>query len=104
MHGLREAYLADKARKEARRAALRTRDGVIDLTEWRAAAQAKHALEKLMGWADWLLEVRVAASKAIGCELVATLLWDAEQARVSMPSAVDDVPVRVEIRNGTARP
>lgn len=48
----REAYLADKTRKEARRAALRTRDGVVAMDEWRDALESKRCLETLLGSPD----------------------------------------------------
>jgi hypothetical protein len=99
----REAYLADKARQEARRAALRTRDGVVALDEWRDALEAKQCLEKLLGCPDWLLGIRVTPSPTVGVQLVVTFLWDSAQGHMCVPSAVDDVEVRVELRNAGAR-
>ncbi len=99
----REAYLADKARKEARRAALRTRDGVVAMDEWQEALRAKQCLEKLLGNPDWLLGVRAAASPTVGVRLVVTFLWDSAQGHICVPSAVDDVEVVEEVRNAGAR-
>lgn len=95
----REAYLAYKARRVARRAVLRTRDGIVALDEWREALKAKQGLENLLGNPEWLLGIRVAPSPTVGFQLVVTLMWDSAQARMCLPSAVNDVDVVEEVRN-----
>lgn len=99
----REAYLADKARKEARRAALRTRDGVVALDEWREALRAKRCLEELLGSPEWLLGIRVAPSPTVGVRLVVTFLWNSAQGHMCLPSAVNDVEVVEKVRNASHR-
>jgi hypothetical protein len=95
--------LADKARLEARRAALRTRDGVVALDEWREALKAKQGLEKLLGNPEWLLGIRLAPSPTVGVRLVVTFLWDSAQARMCVPCSVNDVEVVEEVRNAGRR-
>jgi hypothetical protein len=98
----RESYLAAKARQQARLDALRTRAGVVDLAEWRTALRTVAALERLLHDPPWLLGVRLAPADDVGFELRVTLLWDSPQARMCLPRAIDDVPVRVRVRNEAA--
>lgn len=95
----RESYLAAQKRKEARLAAMRTRGGVVDLAEWRAALPCVAAIERLLNGAPWLVHARLAPAADVGIELRVTLLWHAEEARMCLPRAVNDVPVRVVVRN-----
>lgn len=74
----------------------------MDPAEWRKALGAVAALEQLLHDPLWLLGVRLAAAGEVGFELQVTLLWDSPEARICLPSAVNDVPVRVVVRNAGA--
>ncbi|BDG02876.1 hypothetical protein [Anaeromyxobacter oryzae] len=91
----RESYLA----AEKRRRALRTRDGIVDLAEWRAALPAVAGLERLLHDPPWLEGVRLAPAAKVGFELRVTILSDSAEARACLPTAVNEVPVRVIVRN-----
>jgi hypothetical protein len=95
----RASYLAAQKRKAARLAAMRTRDGVVDLAEWRAALPSVAAIQRLLGPSPWLVEARLAPAADVGFVLRVTLLWDAEEARLCLPTTVNDVPVQVVVRN-----
>lgn len=99
----RESYLAAEKRRQERLDALRTRGGVVDLAEWRKALGAVGGLERLLGDPPWLLDVRLAAAGDVGFELVVTLLWDTPQGRICLPTRVDDIPVRIVVRNADRR-
>ncbi len=99
----RESYLAAKKRRQERLDALRTRGGVVDLAEWRKALGAASGLERLLHDPPWLLSVRLTTAEDVGFELRVTLLWDSPQARMCLPTAVDEVPVRVLAGAGVAR-
>jgi hypothetical protein len=98
--GSREA----EKRRRARRDALRTRDGVVDLAEWRAALRTVSAVEGLLHAPPWLKSVQLAPAADVGFELRVTMLWDSADARMCLPASVDGVPVRVLVRNPGARP
>lgn len=98
-----EAYDAAAAR-ERRRASMRTRDGVVDLAEWRVARKAAAALAELLDHAAWLLEARVVPSSTVGFELHATVLVYEPALLACIPSHVNDVPVRVVARNAPQPP
>jgi hypothetical protein len=98
----RESYLAAKKRRQERLDALRTRGGLVDLAEWRKALGTASGLERLLHDPPWLLNVRLAAADDVGFELLITLLWDSPQARMCLPKAVDDVPVKILVRNSGA--
>jgi hypothetical protein len=84
---------------------MRTRDGVVDLAEWRAAIPAATALEGLLHDPPWLLGVRLAPAEVVGFELRVTLLWETPQARMCLPSGINDIPVKLIVRNpGASRP
>jgi hypothetical protein len=95
----RESYLAAQKRKQERLDALRTRDGVVDLAEWRSALRAAAGLQNLLHDPPWLGGVRLAPAPEVGFELRVTMLWESHQARMCLPSSVDDVPVRVMVLN-----
>lgn len=95
----RESYRAAEAARKKRLDALRTRDGVVDLAEWRAALPAVDFLRSMYGRLPLVLEVRLVPSSAVGFEVVVTLASEDRQVRVCLPSAVNDVPVRIEVRN-----
>jgi len=95
----RESYLAAQERKRQRLAALRTREGVVDLAEWRKALRAGAALEGLLHEPPWLLRIRLAPAPEAGFELRVELLWDAPQARMCLPCSIDDIPVKVVVLN-----
>ena len=95
----RESYLAAKKRKQERLDALRTRGGVVDLGEWRKTLRTVSGLERLLQNPTWLGAVRLAAADDVGFELRVRLLWDSPQARMCLPTAVDDVPVRILVLN-----
>src|SRR5512143_1819228 len=97
----RESYLAAQKQRQDRLDALRTRGGVVDLIEWRIALRAVAGLERLLGDPPWLVGVRLAAAREVGFELVVTLLRETPQARMCLPSHVDDIPVRIVVRNAT---
>ena len=97
-----ESHRAAERRRQERRAALRTRDGVVDLTEWRQALGAVRALHELLGCPDWFLGARVAVAEDVGPEIRVVVYANAP--RCCMPTVVDDVPVRVVVRPTGARP
>jgi hypothetical protein len=94
-----ESYRAAKAALQRRLDAMRTRDGVVDLAEWRAALSAVGCFHSMFGMLPLLLDVRLVPSSSVGFELVVTLARDAREVRICLPSAVNDVPVRVVVRN-----
>jgi hypothetical protein len=100
----RAAYREAEKRRRARRDALRTRGGVVDLTEWRAALRTVAAVEGLLHEPPWLKSVQLAPAADVGCDLRVTMLWDSAEARMCLPASVDGVPVRVLVRNPGARP
>jgi hypothetical protein len=75
----------------------------VDLAEWRSALRARAALEGLLHDPPWLLQVRLAAAEEVGFELRVELLWDSPEARLCLPSSVDDAPVKVVVRNPARR-
>jgi hypothetical protein len=95
----RESHRAAEEAKKKRIAALRTRDGVVDLAELRAAQKAAEYLRTALGQLSLVLGVRVVVAAEVGFELVMTLARDDRRVRVCLPSAVNDIPVRVEVRN-----
>jgi hypothetical protein len=48
---------------------VRTRDGVVDLAEWRAARRAVTGLLGLLHDPPWLADVRLAPAADVGLEL-----------------------------------
>ncbi len=98
----RESNLAAQKRRQERLDALRTRGGVVDLVEWRIALRAVAGLERLLCDPPWLLGVRLAPAREVGFELVVTLLRDTQQARMCLPSHVNEIPVRIVVRNAAA--
>ena len=94
-----ESHRAAEEAKKKRIAALRTRDGVVDLAELRAAQKAAEYLRTALGPLSLVLGVRVVVAAEVGFELVMTLARDDRRVRVCLPSAVNDIPVRVEVRN-----
>jgi hypothetical protein len=94
-----ESYRAAEAARKKRLAAMRTRDGVVDLAEWRDARRAAEFLESTHGRLPLLLAIRLLASRSVGFELEVTLVRDDPSVRVCIPSAVNDVPVRIVVRN-----
>jgi hypothetical protein len=99
----RESYLAARKRRQERRDALRTRDGVVDLAEWRTARRAVTGLLGLLDGPPWLLDVRLAPAADVGLEPRVTMLWDDAQGRMCLRTSVDEIPVRVIVRNPDAR-
>lgn len=91
-----ESHRAAEKRRQERRAALRTRDGVVDLSEWRQALGAVRALHRLLGCPDWFLGARVAVAGDVGLEI--RVLVYANAPPCCVPTVVNDVPVRVVIR------
>ena len=83
---------------------MRSRDGVVDIAEWRIAQRAARALEGLLHEPPWLLGVRVVTSQSVGFEIVVTLVRDERDIRMCLPSSIDDVPVRVVARNPSRAP
>jgi hypothetical protein len=97
-----QALLEAEAAREQRRATLRTRDGVVDLAEWRVARKAAAALDELLGHPAWLLEARVVPASELGFELRVTVLIDDPVVLACLPTWVNDVPLRVTARNAAA--
>jgi hypothetical protein len=95
----RESWLRSEEARKRRIAALRTRDGVVDLAELRAAQKAAEFLRTTLGQFSLVLGVRVVVAAEVGFELVVTLARDDRRVRVCLPSAVNDIPVRIEVRN-----
>jgi hypothetical protein len=100
----RAGYREAEKRRRARRDALRTRGGVVDLAEWCAALRTVAAVEGLLHEPPWLKSVQLAPAAEVGFELRVTMLWDSAEARMCLPASVDGVPVRVLVRNPGARP
>ena len=94
-----ESYRAAEAARKKRLAAMRTRDGVVDLAEWREARRAAGFLESTHGDLPLFLSIRVLLAESVGFELEVTLARDDRAVRVCIPSAVNDVPVRIVVRN-----
>jgi hypothetical protein len=90
-----DSYRAEQQRERARRAALRTRDGVVDLAEWRAAVRAAAGLARFLDGPPPLGRVTVGVAADAGCELRVTLRSDSRVARVRVPTAFNGVPVLV---------
>jgi hypothetical protein len=100
----RAGYLEAEKRRRAQRDALRTRGGVVDLADWRAALRTGAAFEGLLHEPPWLKSVQLAPAADVGFELRGTMLWDSAKARMCLPASVDGVPVRVLVQNPSARP
>lgn len=95
----RESYLAAMKQRQARRDALRTRGGVVALDEWREGLRAVAALERLLHDPPWLLGIRLGVARDVGLELTVKLLQESRHARVCLPCHVNEIPVRIEVRN-----
>jgi hypothetical protein len=95
----RESYKAAAEVRAKRRAALRSRPGVVDLCEWRSARDALRALDRFVTWSDWVLSTSVVPGADGTLELRVTLLRDSREVRMCLPSAVNEVPVQVVVRN-----
>lgn len=78
---------------------MRTRDGVVDLAEWRAALPAVEFLRSAHGHHPLLLDVRLVPSGTVGFELELILAREAPEIRMCLPRAVNDIPVRVVVLN-----
>jgi hypothetical protein len=94
----RESYRRSQAAKQRRLDALRTRGGVVDLAEWRAALRTLEYVRAVVRQFPIALDVRLAVASGAGFELVVTLVQDDRRIR-ALPSSANDVPVRVEVRN-----
>jgi hypothetical protein len=97
----RESYQAADKAKRRRLDAMRTRDGVVDLAEWRAAVRAAQWIEVIFETAPSFLGARVALAERAGFELHVVLLWDDRQLRACFPSSVNEVPVVIDVRNAS---
>jgi hypothetical protein len=95
-----ESYRKMREAQAARRAALRTRDGVVDLSEYRDARKAAQALRGMLHEPTWLLGVSVVVAAEVGLEIIVDILREDEMLRRCLPSSVNEVPVRVVVRNG----
>jgi hypothetical protein len=95
----RESYRRAEERKQARLAALRTRDGVVDLAEWRKVLPVQAWLEGHVGDFPAVLRVRLAPAPHVGFVVRVVLVTDSEAVRMALPTAVDDVPVEVVVLN-----
>jgi hypothetical protein len=91
----REAYQrAEEARAERRRR-LRTRDGVVDLSEWREAKRAERFARETFGGISWVSSICVALAEDVGFAMEVVLVQDSPTFRRCLPSAVNEIPVRV---------
>ncbi len=97
----RESYLAAAEAKRRRLEAMRTRDGIVDLAEWRAAARTVRWAEATFGTVPSFLGARIAVAASVGFELHLVLLRNDPQLRLCLPSCVNDIPVVVDVRNAT---
>jgi hypothetical protein len=95
----RESYRAAEAARKKRLDAMRTRDGIVDLEEFRVAQRTALWLEQLVGSSPSFLSARLVPAPTAGFELRLTLVRDDPDLRLCLPSSVDDVPVRVIARN-----
>ncbi|HYG66017.1 MAG TPA: hypothetical protein VD838_00110 [Anaeromyxobacteraceae bacterium] len=95
----RESYLQAEAAKRERIAAKRTRDGVVDLAEWRHAVKMARHLVEHFGNAPWLLEVRVAEGEIEWLELHVITTRELEWPDRPGITALDDLPIRFISRN-----
>jgi hypothetical protein len=98
----RESLLRSEEARKKRLAAMRTRNGVVDLAEWRAALRAAEFLRMTHGAVPLLLEVRLAVAREVGFEVVVRLVRDDTMLRRCLPRSVNDVPVHVEVVNPDA--
>lgn len=89
------SYRASEEARQRRLAARRTRDGVVDLAEWRHAWRAARGLRVLLCDPPWLLDARVAVTRPVGLEIVMRVTRADRDVLVCIPSSMDDVPVRV---------
>lgn len=88
---------AEEERRRERLAALRTRDGVVDLEEWREARRAAAFLASLYYAPPWLAGIGVGLAPDVGCELRVTISIDTPLIRRCVPTTVNDIPVRVVV-------
>ncbi|HET9553235.1 MAG TPA: hypothetical protein VFP50_09730 [Anaeromyxobacteraceae bacterium] len=93
-----EAYRRAAEQERRRIAALRTRDGVIDLAELRAARVAADFLRGTYGRLPLLVGIRVVLAAQVGFELEVAIAREDHLTRVGLPTAVNHVPVRVVVR------
>jgi hypothetical protein len=94
-----ESWRKSEEARLLRRAALRTRYGVVDLSEYRGAVQAAQVLRGMLHEPPWLLGVSAVVAADVGLEIVVTILREHEMLRRCLPSSVNDVPVRVVVKN-----
>jgi hypothetical protein len=71
----------------------------MDLAEWRAARHAAESRQSTDGRFPLLLGNRVFVSRDVGFELELTLVSENPTVRVCLLSAVNDVPVRIVVRD-----
>lgn len=96
----RAAAAAEAEALRRRIAALRTRDGVVDLAELREALRTADFLRATCGRLPLLIGVRVVVAAEVGIELEVTIARDDDLTRRCLPTRVNDVPVRVVVRSG----
>ncbi len=95
----RESCKAAEKARARRRAALRSSPGLVDLREWRAARDALRALDRFVAWSSWVLSTSVVPGADGKLELRVTLLQDSREVRMCLPSAVNEIPVQIVVRN-----
>jgi hypothetical protein len=95
----RESWLRSEEARKKRLKAMRTRAGVVDLAEWRAALRAAEFLRSTHGGLPMVLDVRLLTASEVGFEVVVKLVRDDVMLRRCLPRSVNDVPVRVEVVN-----
>ena len=99
----KESYLAAKARKQARMDAMRTRDGVVDLEEWRATAPKVGAwVERHLTVEPWFLGARLVAAPDVGFVLVIAASFPPSPSWLH--SSLSDIPFCFVVRNPGAGP
>jgi hypothetical protein len=92
---IEEGYRRAQQAKAERRSRLRTRDGVVDLAEWREALRAERFARETFGGAPWVASIRAAPAEDVGIVIEIVLLQDAPLHRRCLSSEVNEVPVRV---------
>lgn len=100
-----EGYRRAQQAKAERRRRLRTRGGVVDLSEWRDALGAERFAREIVGGLAQVASIRVRPAEDVGFVLEIALLQDEPTVRLCLPTAVDEIPVRVRVpRAGPGAP
>ena len=99
----RESYLAHLERQRAKLDALRTREGVVDLAEWKALEPKVRAwAERFLAGEPWFLGVRLAPAPDVGFVIVVRASFPPPSSWLH--STLEAFPFRFEVVNPGAGP